>query len=75
MFISSILFAIVNIVQLLFFRPDIPRGIPTIIVSIFFLSGIQLLVLGYIGEYISSINNQVRDKNNVNVRETLNFDK
>ena len=73
--LMSILFAIVNIIQFLFFRPDIPRGIPTIIVSLFFLSGIQLLVLGYIGEYISSINNQVRDKNNVNVRETLNFDK
>ena len=73
--IFSILFAIFNVVQLLFFRPDVPRGIPTIIVSIFFLSGIQLLVLGYIGEYISSINNQVRNKNDVNVRETLNFEK
>ena len=73
--IFSILFAIFNIIQLYFFRPDVPRGIPIIIVSIFFLSGIQLLVLGYIGEYISSINNQVRNKNDVNVRETLNFEK
>ena len=73
--IFSILYAIINIVNLFFFRPDIPRGIPTIIVSIFFLSGIQLLVLGFIGEYITSINNQVRSKNEVIVRETLNFEK
>ena len=74
--LMSILYAIVSIILTLFFRlPDIPKGIPTIIVSLFFLSGIQLFVLGYIGEYIASINNQVRDKNNVNVRETLNFDK
>jgi glycosyltransferase involved in cell wall biosynthesis len=35
-------------------------GIPTIIVGIFLLGGIQLLFLGLIGEYILSIHGQVR---------------
>ena len=71
----SIVYAFINVFLLFFFRPDIPRGIPTIIVSLFFFSGIQLLVLGFIGEYISSINNQVRNKKDVIVSETLNFEK
>jgi glycosyltransferase involved in cell wall biosynthesis len=37
-----------------------PIGIPTIIVGIFMLGGIQLLFLGLIGEYILSIHGQVR---------------
>jgi polyisoprenyl-phosphate glycosyltransferase len=37
-----------------------PIGIPTIIVGIFLLGGIQLLFLGLIGEYIPSIHGQVR---------------
>jgi glycosyltransferase involved in cell wall biosynthesis len=35
-------------------------GIPTIIISIFFLGGIQLFFLGLIGEYVLSIHRQVK---------------
>ncbi|OFX24952.1 MAG: hypothetical protein A2033_17080 [Bacteroidetes bacterium GWA2_31_9] len=35
--------------------PDIPHGIPTIIVLILFFGGIQLLSLSLIGEYVSKI--------------------
>lgn len=37
-------------------------GIPTLIVSSLFLSGIQLLFLGVIGEYVLSVHSQVRKR-------------
>ena len=55
-------------------RMDTP-GISTLLVAIFFFSGVQLLFLGVIGEYISAIHMQVRkSKNIVLVRELINID-
>jgi glycosyltransferase involved in cell wall biosynthesis len=55
-----IAFSLLSVV-LYFFSPDLaPRGTTTIIVSLFFLSGIQLLFTGMLGEYVTSIHNQVR---------------
>ena len=49
-------------------------GISTLIVAIFFFSGIQLLFLGIIGEYISAIHSQVRkSKNSVVEKEKINL--
>jgi hypothetical protein len=50
-----------------------PRGIPTLIVALFFFSGTQLFVLGLIGEYILAIYSQVRKKPLVVERERINF--
>lgn len=50
----SIAYMIAVIIQKLFFSIDIP-GYPTIIVLILFLGGIQLLILGIIGEYLARI--------------------
>jgi glycosyltransferase involved in cell wall biosynthesis len=50
-----------------------PRGIPTLIVALFFFSGIQLFVLGLIGEYVLAIYAQVRKKPLVVERERINF--
>ena len=49
------------------------KGIPTIILAIFFFGGIQLLFLGVIGEYILAIFNQVRRRPIVFERERINF--
>lgn len=49
------------------------RGIPTIIVAMFFFAGIQLLFLGLIGEYILVIYHQVRRRPLVIERERVNF--
>jgi polyisoprenyl-phosphate glycosyltransferase len=49
-------------------------GVPTIICAIFFLGGVQLFVVGVIGEYIIAIYNQVRRKPLVVERERINFD-
>jgi glycosyltransferase involved in cell wall biosynthesis len=50
-----------------------PVGIPTIIVGIFLLGGIQLLFLGLIGEYILSIHGQVRRDPPMFEIERINF--
>ena len=50
-----------------------PVGIPTIIVGIFLLGGIQLLFLGLIGEYILSIHGQVRRVPPMFEIERINF--
>lgn len=58
-----------------FFAPDTaPRGITTIIVSLFFLSGVQLAFIGILGEYVTSIHSQVRRGPIVVERERLNID-
>ena len=56
----SIGFSLLSFI-LYFVDPNLaPRGITTIIISLFFLSGIQLLFIGTLGEYVTSISNQVR---------------
>ena len=52
----------------------VPIGIPTIIVGIFLLGGVQLLFLGIIGEYILSIHGQVRRMPPMFETERINFD-
>ena len=37
-----------------------PRGITSLIVGLFFLIGVQLVFMGLLGEYVTSIHNQVR---------------
>jgi polyisoprenyl-phosphate glycosyltransferase len=52
--IFSFLAIIAQIVMRLIY-PNIPHGVPTIIVLILFFGGIQLLAVSIIGEYISKI--------------------
>jgi glycosyltransferase involved in cell wall biosynthesis len=73
--ILSITYAFIELILgLIFFRRFVAPGIATIIVSIFFFSGIQLFFLGVIGEYIGAIHSQVRKRPLVIERETINFD-
>jgi len=53
-------YAIFTAIMVLISDGTAPVGIPTIIVGIFLLGGVQLLFLGLIGEYILSIHGQVR---------------
>lgn len=71
----SILFALVSLaVHLLSFRQLAPPGIPTLIVAVFFFSGLQLFFFGILGEYILAIHFQVRRRPLVVERERINFD-
>lgn len=56
----GIIGALVTAFMVLFHQTEIQPGIPTIIVSVLFFSGFQLLFLGVIGEYVLSIHGQVR---------------
>ena len=64
---------IVLIISMVWFRQLAPPGIQTLIVALFFFSGVQLFVLGFLGEYISAIHSQVRKRPLVIERERLNF--
>jgi glycosyltransferase involved in cell wall biosynthesis len=70
---ASILFAMFSVIAYLFGLGVSPRGTTTIIVALFFLSGIQLLFIGMLGEYITSIHNQVRGGPMVIERELVNI--
>ncbi len=51
---ASIIYMLVIIIQKLFFGVDVP-GYATIVVLILLLGGIQLLILGIIGEYLARV--------------------
>lgn len=68
-----ILFSVLSVIGYLLGAGIAPRGTTTIIVALFFLSGIQLLFIGMLGEYITAIHNQVRGGPVVIERELINF--
>jgi len=72
--LASFLYAFTLLVLKLVGADIGPWGIPTIVISIFFFGGVQLVFLGMIGEYIISIFNQVRRRPLVVERERINFD-
>lgn len=75
-FILSLLgigYAIFTALLVLISDSPIPVGIPTVIVGIFLLGGIQLLFLGLIGEYVLSIHGQVRRIPPMFETERINF--
>lgn len=72
--IFCILFALYSTVAYFFTDVGAPRGTMTIIVALFFLSGIQMFFIGMLGEYVTSIHSQVRRGPLVVERETVNLD-
>ncbi len=72
--LASFAWAIVNLVLNLFiYRLGAQPGIPTLIIAVFFFSGLQLLFFGVLGEYIAAIHFQVRKRPLVVERERINF--
>ena len=59
--------------NIVLYRQLAEPGIATIIVAVFFFSGVQLMFLGFLGEYIGAIHAQVRRRPLVIERETINF--
>jgi polyisoprenyl-phosphate glycosyltransferase len=68
-----VMYAIGVLVSYLFNPSVAPRGTMTLIVALFFLSGIQLVFIGILGEYVTSIHKQVRSGPIVVEREILNM--
>jgi glycosyltransferase involved in cell wall biosynthesis len=67
--LMSLVYAIIKITHWNFQAP----GATTTIVLVLFFSGIQLLFLGVLGEYIGAIHSQVRRKPFIVIRERVNF--
>ena len=81
--IASMIYLIVVVIQKLAFGINVP-GYATIVVLLLFLGGLQLFCLGMIGEYLSKIYVQVKDrpiyvlkehlgKDNLQIDEELSF--
>lgn len=70
--LCSFLFLLINIILVFVLRHSAP-GIPTVIVLISFLGGIQLLSLSIIAEYIAKIFLEVKRRPKYIIDETINF--
>jgi hypothetical protein len=69
----SILFAIANTILYFTLDHDVPRGTMLLITGLFFFAGVQLFFIGFLGEYVIAIYNQVRKRPLVVERERVNF--
>ena len=57
--LTAFTYALVFLVQTLVFGADVP-GFPSLIISMMFFSGIQLITLGVIGEYLGRVYEEVK---------------
>lgn len=71
--IVSALAALFNLFWFILVPNNVSNGIPTLILVTLLLGGFQLFSLGIIGEYILSINSQVRKKPKMKIRQKINF--
>lgn len=69
-----LLYALAMVVAYFLMPGVAPRGTTTLIVSVFFLSGVQLAFVGMLGEYVVAIHAQVRHGASVVERERVNID-
>jgi undecaprenyl-phosphate 4-deoxy-4-formamido-L-arabinose transferase len=51
----SLVLLVAIVVDKLYVNPEVPVGIPTVLVLIVFFSGLQLVILGTIGEYLGRL--------------------
>jgi len=71
--LSGLLLALVTLVQY-FSHSTLPSGWTTIVILIAGFSGIQLIFLGVIGEYIGAIFDEVKARPHYIVEERINFE-
>jgi polyisoprenyl-phosphate glycosyltransferase len=70
--VFSFLAVIVNVILVLTFGHS-PRGIPTIVVLVLFLGGVQLLSLSIIAEYLAKIFLEVKRRPKYIIEKTINI--
>ena len=51
----SLLLMVAVVVDKLYINPDVAVGLPTVLITVIFFAGIQLLILGTIGEYLGRL--------------------
>jgi polyisoprenyl-phosphate glycosyltransferase len=70
-----IVFAFIQLLLKLIFWESAPVGLPTLAVGLFFMSGVQLFLIGFLGEFIGSIYKQLKGLPPVIEKERINFEK
>lgn len=69
----AFVYAVVVLVQTLAFGTDLP-GFPTLVISIMFFSGVQLISLGVLGEYLGRVYAEVKARPLFIVADSIGFD-
>lgn len=70
----SFIIAIVYLIMKLVFWDTFTAGMAPVIIGMFFLGSVQLFFLGFMGEYILSINQRIMNRPLVIEEERINFD-
>ena len=70
---STILAALVYLVLKLLYWDRFSAGFAPMIIGLFFLNAIELLFIGFVGEYVMSINTRVMNRPLVIEEERINF--
>lgn len=72
--ILSIIIAIVYLIMKLMYWDRFSAGMAPVLIGMFLLGSLQLFFIGFLGEYISSINQRVMNRPLVVEEERINFD-
>lgn len=70
---GALLYAFIQLLINLLSSNSAPPGIATLIVALFFFSGVQFFLIGIVGEYVAAIHSQVRHKDIVIEQELINL--
>lgn len=73
--IISFLIALVYFVYKLVYWDRFPAGIVPMMLGLFFLNAVELLFIGFVGEYVMSVNTRTMNRPLVIEEERINFDK
>jgi glycosyltransferase involved in cell wall biosynthesis len=60
--IIAFMLAVAIVISRLFFDIDYPIGIPTLIVLVLFMGGVQLVSIGILGEYLGRVYDEVKQR-------------
>jgi hypothetical protein len=67
-------YAMIFLIKTLIYGTDVP-GFPTLVISVMFFAGVQLLSLGIIGEYLGRVYEEVKARPLFLVAEELGLEK
>jgi len=70
----SVLFSLYYFIMKLIFWQDFALGIAPVLISLFFLNGVLLFFIGFLSEYVLSINTRVMNRPLVIEEKRFNFD-
>lgn len=64
----------IYVISGLYFRPEtVVTGWPSIIISIIFFGGVQLITIGVLGEYLGNVFDEIKNRPEYIIHEKINF--